>query len=90
VSYDGSGRELIVPDVFTPNGDGVNDLFTIGNLKYWPGTYLSVFNRWGAHIYRQANYQGTWTANRVSDGIYFYVLYLNNREKVTGSVTITR
>ncbi|NQY08889.1 MAG: gliding motility-associated C-terminal domain-containing protein [Flavobacteriales bacterium] len=90
VSYDGSGSELIVPDIFTPNGDGVNDLFEIGNLKYWPGTYVTIYNRWGETVYKQENYQSTWSAKRVSDGIYFYVFYLNNRTKVSGYVTIMR
>ncbi|NQY67736.1 MAG: gliding motility-associated C-terminal domain-containing protein, partial [Flavobacteriales bacterium] len=90
VSYDTTATSLRIPDIFTPNGDGINDVFSIKNLKYWPGSYLKVFNRWGTIVYRQEDYQGTWSGTRVADGVYFYILLLNDGTSRNGSVTIIR
>ena len=46
-----------ISNIFTPNGDGLNDFFFIKNLEQFPNSKLEVFNRWGNLVYSDNNYQ---------------------------------
>ena len=69
---------LDIPNVFTPNGDGVNDLFVVDN--HGMGTLnMLIFNRWGAKVYEWNTTQTAWDGTAldgedVADGVYFYIL----------------
>jgi len=63
---------MLVPNVFTPNGDGQNDLFA-PRLGGCPPR-LQVFSRWGQQVYENAAYQNTWDGAGVASGIYYYLL----------------
>src|SRR5690606_40339000 len=65
---------LKIPNVFTPNGDGVNDYFEIRGLGMFPTHRLTVFNRWGNEVYKSSNYQNDWNGANLSEGTYYYVL----------------
>lgn len=76
--------EVWVPNSFTPNGDGLNDVFQIVNLP--PGSKLSVFNRWGEVIYQSSNYGNDWDGRGrdgqlVREGIYVFKLEYRWRNK---------
>lgn len=79
---DSSCTPFSVPNVMTPNGDGVNDQFYISGLE--KGTKLTVFNRWGDVVYTNSNYGNDWDADNLTDGVYFYVLNLPEVEIVKG------
>lgn len=69
---------LIVPNVFTPNGDGYNDVFKIRNSAVSEFTFR-VFNRWGTQIYEttapEIAWDGKTTAGSAAPaGTYFYTL----------------
>lgn len=82
--------DLFIPNVFTPNGDGSNDVFFIRNLPQEPAeNRLSITNRWGKQVFTSENYQNNWDAEGTSDGIYFYKLEVAD-EFVTGWVEILR
>jgi gliding motility-associated-like protein len=66
--------ELVVPNVFTPNGDGINDMYEIPYIDRYISSELIVFNRWGELVFREQEYHGNWDGGRLSDGVYFYVL----------------
>lgn len=85
-------------DAFTPNGDGINDLWIIANgscLKY---AEVLVFNRYGAKVYENKNYKNNWNGmyngKPVPDGTYYYIINyeLINSSKLfkKGNVTILR
>jgi gliding motility-associated-like protein len=78
------------PNIFTPNGDGDNELFYIFGLEGFPGSRLVVYNRWGTVVYEDDNYSNNWNAEGVSDGVYYYVLTRSDDEQFSGSVTIKR
>lgn len=59
-----------VPNVFTPNSDGVNDTWNITS-KTSEQSIVKVLNRWGSGLYESEKYKTDWEANRVPDGIYF-------------------
>ncbi len=65
---------LKIPNLFTPNGDGVNDYFEIPGLSQFPEHRLTIFNRWGNEIYKSRNYQNNWNGSSLGEGTYFYVL----------------
>ena len=69
---------LRIPDIITPNGDGVNDAFMVEGIHRFPSNELTVFNRWGREVYRTENYandwEGTWNGQVLPDGTYFYLL----------------
>ena len=71
-------QRLLVPNLITPNKDGMNDEFKIVevdnyNNKMFPsGSYVEVYNRWGTRVYQANNYDGTWKGENTEDGMYFY------------------
>lgn len=90
VSYVIRPEDVIIPNVFSPNGDGVNDLLVFENLQYYQN-HLSIFNRWGQEVFTANNYRNNWRASGVPDGTYFFVLHINDDgREFTGHVTILR
>ena len=76
---------VYIPSAFTPNGDGLNDTWAIGNLP--EENELVIFNRWGELIYRKVNYANDWNGtnrdgSKLPLGIYIYQLtYTHNHGK---------
>ena len=71
---------LFIPNIFTPNNDGVNDFFHIItednrliNLK--------IFNRWGNLLLDKENYTGNWNAENIPDGLYYYTIIDHQYQK---------
>jgi gliding motility-associated-like protein len=82
-------------NTMTPNNDGNNDIFYIGNLEKYPENKLEIYNRYGQLIYSSTNYQndwnGTYFGKEVPDGTYFFVFDTKGeRGKFKGSVTLMR
>jgi len=67
-------RGLYIPNVFTPNGDGVNDTFEILGLEQHGIERISliVADRWGRQLYESEDYCNEWDADGIPDGTYFY------------------
>ncbi|MFL5753531.1 MAG: PKD domain-containing protein, partial [Bacteroidia bacterium] len=87
--------KLVANNVFTPNGDGVNDYFKIENIETYALTKLSIFDRWGQLVYSKKGYANTWdgTAGQdiLPDGTYYYAVTFDESGKVyKGSVTLLR
>ncbi|HEY8399780.1 MAG TPA: gliding motility-associated C-terminal domain-containing protein [Cytophagaceae bacterium] len=75
--YSITRQELIIPNLITPNGDAMNDALVIRDVNevdLLPGATLEVYNRWGQRVYSAENYDNTWKAETLSDGMYFYHL----------------
>lgn len=82
--------EIIVPNVFSPNGDGKNDALTFDGVEFYDNTELRVYNRYGKEMFSSNNYKNTWRPTDVSEGTYYYVLRMDNGKEYTGHVTLVR
>lgn len=83
--------EVIIPNVFTPNNDGSNDLLVFKNLEYHPNSALTIFNRWGNKIYESSDYKNNWNGESHKDGVYYFILKIGDvDEPVTGFVQLIR
>lgn len=67
-------RDIKVPNVVTPNGDGVNDVLFVENLEYYLNGNLRIFNRWGQTVYEASAYKNDWSPANLEGGTYFYQL----------------
>ncbi len=89
---------VTIPSGFTPNGDGLNDVFRPIGMKYQKLIEFSVYNRWGQQVYTSANKELGWdgTFNGVPQdmGVYNYVLIVSlddgNNRTYKGTVTLIR
>jgi len=78
LSTDSLGRELMIPNVFTPNGDGTNDYIEVrtdGATIY----EFSIFTRTGTQVYHSLSPRVFWdgknnAGNDVTEGVYYYVI----------------
>lgn len=90
-----------LPNIFSPNNDGVNDLFTAAPFKFIDSVDFKVFNRWGGLVFETTdpwvNWNGTSdeTGEICSDGVYYYVARVNTIrlsgivvEELTGTITL--
>lgn len=83
-----SGCDILIPNVITPNADGLNDTWVINGL-YRSGSSVKVFNRWGNLVFTTANYANNWRGAGLPDGTYFYeVIDGRSAQRLTGSLTI--
>ena len=64
--------ELFIPNVFTPNGDGINDNFYILGLAAFPENELTVINKRGKLVYSKKYYDNSWDGEGQPDDIYYY------------------
>ena len=60
------------PNVFTPNGDGINDSWEITGINLFPNNSLVIVNRWGVEVFATDNYTNDWTGRNLVEGTYFY------------------
>lgn len=88
--------KILIPNAFSPNGDGVNDTWHIDPLGLFTEASTEVFNRYGVVVYRSKGFSTAWngTSNGMAlpPGTYFYIIDLKipKEPKLTGSVTILR
>ncbi|MDD4922517.1 MAG: Ig-like domain-containing protein, partial [Bacteroidales bacterium] len=77
--------DFFIPNIFTPNGDHINDFFEIRGLNYYyPDVELKVISRWGDEVYYNSDYHNNWDGNGLNEGTYYYSLLLRKNGKVAG------
>lgn len=82
--------EIVIPNVFTPNDDSVNDYYNILNIPQ--GTSLTILNRWGNKVFQtdKANTE-FWDGKNCEEGVYFYILSNKKNDiKKTGLIHLIR
>lgn len=84
-----------IANTITPNGDGINDYWTIKNIENYPGALIQIFNRYGQKVYESKGYavpfDGTYNNQKLATGVYYYIINLENRcNLLSGSLTIIR
>jgi gliding motility-associated-like protein len=89
----GSSNSFLVPNVITPNSDGINDLFEIQNLP--ENTEVIILNRWGNVVFSSANYQNNWggkdtLGNELVNGVYTYKFTTESGKEGHGFVHLIR
>ncbi len=93
------GGSVFIPEGFSPNGDGINDLFVIRGIPAGQTLSLTVYNRWGQAVFQQTPYANEWdgTTNTggnarsgLPDGTYFYVAHLSDGREYARFLTLSR
>jgi gliding motility-associated-like protein len=88
-------KSPVIPNAFSPNGDGINDNWMIRYLDTYTGCVMEVYDRYGQLVYRSVGYSKPWDGTRngkpLPVGVYFYILDTKKHDKpFTGSVTLIR
>jgi gliding motility-associated-like protein len=88
-------KPLQIPNVFTPNGDGINEKWQIKNLKDYADCKVEIFNRYGQLVYHSVGYieewDGTLSGKPLPAATYYYVINLKIAAKpIAGFVDIVR
>jgi gliding motility-associated-like protein len=88
-------QALNPPNTFTPNGDNVNDTWTIKYLESYPNATVEIFNRNGLKVFSSKGYKvpfdGTYQNEPLPVGVYYYIIApQNGRKTITGPLTIIR
>jgi len=87
---------LVIPNAFTPNSDGINDIWTIQNINLYPNSTVRIFNRYGQIVFSSIGYgipwDGTYNNSPLPPGAYYYIIDLKTRNigVFSGSVIIFR
>ncbi|MFN8308663.1 MAG: gliding motility-associated C-terminal domain-containing protein [Chitinophagales bacterium] len=89
---------LFIPDVITPNGDGINDFWHIRDLERYPNNSVRVINRWGDEVMNESPYgqswRGTWNGKDLPGATYYFVIKIKNDEGkeavFNGPITVIR
>jgi gliding motility-associated-like protein len=89
VSYVIFPPDILIPNVFTPNGDDLNETFSIENLEFYQHE-LRIYSRWGTLVHESTNANRPWRAGDQPDGTYYYVLTLEDGRELAGHVTVLR
>ncbi|MND66614.1 Protease 1 precursor [compost metagenome] len=83
-----------IPNVFTPNGDGMNDNWVIAGIEDYPGMEVYIYDRYGSKLYYTKGYSKPWdglyNGKNLPAGTYYYVFKPNQHQlsSFSGAVTI--
>ncbi|WP_317898072.1 ice-binding family protein [Aurantibacillus circumpalustris] len=93
--------DFYIPEGYSPNDDGINDVFVIRGITYFPDNAFVIFNRWGEKVFEASPYQNNWNGkatmglriggDNLPVGTYFYILDLKNGTPVyKGTIYLNR
>lgn len=85
--------ELRIPNIFTPNNDGLNDVFEIENLEYCTESRLIIRDGKGRVVLDKLNYANDWQGDDLPEGVYYYVFSYTLQGKtrsIRGNLTLKR
>ena len=91
--------EIVIPNTFSPINDDANDTWVVEGLEEYPGTAVKIYDRWGQLVFQSSGYSETkaWDGtsirgNALTEGVFYYVLSLNDSEEQVfkGSITLIR
>jgi gliding motility-associated-like protein len=86
----------VIPEAFTPNGNGFNDNFVIPGIEGYKTRSVSIYSRYGTLVYESSEYNNDWngtllnSSTQVPDGTYYYIFTFDNGVVVNGYVYINR
>jgi len=92
-------NNIFIPDAFTPNNDGLNDVFRVGNLGDYQVAEMSIYNRWGNLVYHvkdgeNKGWDGTYNGAPQDIGVYDYLVVISKPggtlQYYKGTVTLIR
>lgn len=88
-------KRLINPvNTFTPNGDGINDTWTIPGIRDYPQADVSIYDRWGQRVYHNIGYREPFDGAGLPTATYYWYIQVNDMkgktDPYTGYVTIIR
>jgi gliding motility-associated-like protein len=99
--FDGdTTREIFIPNVFTPNGDGLNDCYSIRGVSPKCDEYkVTIYNRWGEIYFKSTDPSQCWNGKNeagasASVGVYYYIMSIKKRDQEKmekhGTITLIR
>ncbi len=88
-------KDLKIPNVFSPNGDGLHDNWDITNLNLFPNATVQIFNRNGQIIFQSKGYATPWDGRKngspVPIGVYYYIINTGDNKPIrSGWLTVLR
>jgi gliding motility-associated-like protein len=95
VNVIGENTIFVTPrKVFSPNGDGIDDLWIVEDIERYPESSIIIFTGNGSTVYEASPYYNDWNAvyngKDLPEGAYFYIIRAENKNPRTGSVTVIR
>lgn len=87
--------DLVFRNTFTPNGDGINDRWSIEGLESFPDAQVLIFNRYGMRVFESRGYGKAWDGlfqgREMPAGAYYYTITLSpGKAPYRGSITLLR
>ncbi|MEJ7557099.1 MAG: gliding motility-associated C-terminal domain-containing protein [Pedobacter sp.] len=89
-------EKLIIPNAFSPNGDGINDILNIPGLDTFKQSILTIFNRNGQQVFESLAHlkpwDGTHNGKPLPTGTYYYIIELNNydQKRLSGYISLIK
>ena len=88
----------LIPNMFTPNNDGKNDIWRLDFINvFFPTAEIEIYSRWGQLIFKSTGYSNAWDGSYLGSplpvGAYFYTIKLNDAndtQTYKGTVTILK
>lgn len=81
-------------NTFTPNGDGINDVWEIPELRSYPQAEVNIYDRWGQRVYQSIGYREPFDGGGLPTATYYWYIQLNDvrgkSDSYTGYITIVR
>jgi gliding motility-associated-like protein len=85
------GYEIVhYPNIITPNKDGKNETYIIDGIEGTGDWSFEVHDRWGKEIYRNENYDNSWSGDYLSDGTYYYLIIAPDGTRCKGWVQLVK
>ncbi len=88
-------EKITIPNTFSPNNDGINDVWDIKSLNTYPESVTQVFDRYGRQVFQSMGYgtpwNGTYNGSVLPQGTYYYIIDLKiGTPKLSGWVLLVR
>ncbi len=92
------GPPLVIYNTITPNGDDINDTWTIVGIERFEASVVTIYDRWGQQVFRSTGYTQEWDGTNRGKPLpmaaYYYVIELNSFEveipPITGVISIVK